>query len=117
MPSAFATRLASGEAKRRSPPLVALFAGGGAAAAAAAVAGREGGGADAASCLLAALPDAAPADAPPEAGAALPRALLSSPSWRRIAIGWLMATSDVPSGTRILPSVPSSIASNSIVAL
>ena len=42
---------------------------------------------------------------------------LSSPSARIIAIGVLTATSLVPSGTRILPSVPSSTASTSIVAL
>jgi hypothetical protein len=34
-----------------------------------------------------------------------------------MAIGVLTATSAVPSGTKILPSVPSSIASTSIVAL
>ena len=42
---------------------------------------------------------------------------LSSPSPRITAIGVLTATSAVPSGTRILPSVPSSAASTSIVAL
>src|SRR4249920_3324479 len=41
----------------------------------------------------------------------------SSPSERIIAIGVLTATSLVPSGTRILPSVPSSTASTSMVAL
>src|SRR5436305_2216532 len=41
----------------------------------------------------------------------------SSPSAKIIAIGVLTATSLVPSGTRILPSVPSSTASTSIVAL
>ena len=52
-------------------------------------------------------------------GADLPSlsAALSSPSARIVAIGVLTATSLVPSGTRILPSVPSSIASTSIVAL
>ena len=34
-----------------------------------------------------------------------------------VAIGVLTATSAVPSGIRILPSVPSSVASTSIVAL
>ena len=42
---------------------------------------------------------------------------LSSPSARIMAIGVLTATSLVPSGTRILPSVPSSTASTSMVAL
>src|ERR1700682_2734581 len=41
----------------------------------------------------------------------------SSPSERISAIGVLTATSAVPAGTRILPSVPSSTASTSIVAL
>src|SRR5665213_606257 len=42
---------------------------------------------------------------------------LSSPSPSMTAIGVLTATSAVPSGMRILPSVPSSVASNSMVAL
>src|SRR6185369_9903577 len=42
---------------------------------------------------------------------------LSSPSARITAIGVLTATSAVPSGTKILPSVPSSAASTSMVAL
>src|SRR5499427_4536607 len=52
-------------------------------------------------------------------GACLPSlsAAASSPSARIIAIGVLTATSAVPSGTRILPSVPSSTASTSMVAL
>src|SRR5215470_12903717 len=63
------------------------------------------GGADSAAfCALAGLAPALSADA-------------SSPSARIIAIGVLTATSLVPSGTRILPSVPSSTASTSIVAL
>src|SRR3954451_1695193 len=41
----------------------------------------------------------------------------SSPSPRMTAIGVFTATSAVPSGTRICPSVPSSVASTSIVAL
>src|SRR5712691_13703 len=41
----------------------------------------------------------------------------SSPSDRISAIGVLTATSAVPAGTKILPSVPSSTASTSIVAL
>src|ERR1700730_13495624 len=41
----------------------------------------------------------------------------SSPSAKIIAHGVLTATSAVPSGTRILPSVPSSTASTSMVAL
>src|ERR1700684_2199681 len=44
-------------------------------------------------------------------------AVASSPSARIMAIGVLTATSLVPSGTRILPSVPSSTASTSMVAL
>ncbi len=40
-----------------------------------------------------------------------------SPSSSRMAIGALTATPSVPSGTRILPRVPSSTASISIVAL
>src|SRR5712692_4705136 len=51
------------------------------------------------------------------AGAAPFSAPASSPSARIIAIGVLTATSAVPSGTRILPSVPSSTASTSMVAL
>ncbi len=42
---------------------------------------------------------------------------VSSPSLKITAIGVLTATSLVPSGTRILPSVPSSAASTSMVAL
>src|SRR5215470_2922461 len=51
--------------------------------------------------------------------AALPSlsAAASSPSARIMAMGVLTATSLVPSGTRILPSVPSSTASTSMVAL
>ena len=41
----------------------------------------------------------------------------SSPSDNSMAIGVLTATSAVPSGTRILPKVPSSAASTSMVAL
>src|SRR6266481_4786309 len=48
---------------------------------------------------------------------ALPRSEALSPSARMVAIGVLTATSAVPSGIRILPSVPSSVASTSIVAL
>src|SRR4029078_696523 len=44
-------------------------------------------------------------------------AVLSSPSPRMTAMGVLTATSAVPSGTRIFPSVPWSAASTSIVAL
>src|SRR6478672_4623652 len=44
-------------------------------------------------------------------------AALSSPSPRITAMGVFTATSAVPSGTRIFPSVPSSVASTSIVAL
>src|SRR5579872_6607643 len=48
---------------------------------------------------------------------ALARSAALSPSARMVAIGVLTATSAVPSGIRILPSVPSSVASYSIVAL
>jgi hypothetical protein len=48
---------------------------------------------------------------------ALPRSAAVSPSARMVAIGVLTATSSVPSGIRILPRVPSSVASTSIVAL
>ena len=44
-------------------------------------------------------------------------AFTSSPSSASTAISWLTGTSCVPSGTTILASVPSSIASYSIVAL
>src|SRR5215210_8656849 len=49
--------------------------------------------------------------------AALPRSEAVSPSARMVAIGVLTATSAVPSGINILTSVPSSVASTSIVAL
>src|SRR5262249_49094818 len=49
------------------------------------------------------------------AGFALSSADLSSPSSSKSAIGWFTFTPSAPSGTRILPSVPSSTASNSIV--
>jgi hypothetical protein len=45
------------------------------------------------------------------------RAESSSPSSSRMAMGALTATPSVPPGTRILPRVPSSIASTSMVAL
>src|SRR6202035_158828 len=51
------------------------------------------------------------------AGAALERSAALAPSARMVAIGVLTATSAVPSGISILPSVPSSVASTSIVAL
>src|SRR5688572_2869953 len=44
-------------------------------------------------------------------------AVASSPSPRMTAMGVLTATSSVPSATRILPMVPSSTASTSMVAL
>src|SRR5215510_8212535 len=79
----------------------------GCAGAFASLAGRccEAGGADSAAfCVLAGLPPSLSAEA-------------SSPSARIMAIGVLTATSLVPSGTRIFPSVPSSTASTSMVAL
>src|SRR5258707_1188320 len=48
---------------------------------------------------------------------ASPTGPAASPSARMVAIGVLTATSLVPSGTRIFPSTPSSIASTSMVAL
>src|SRR3974390_3065767 len=50
-------------------------------------------------------------------GLTLLSAALSSPSPRMTAMGVFTATSAVPSGTRIIPSVPSSAASTSMVAL
>src|SRR5579872_6832193 len=50
-------------------------------------------------------------------GVALARSAVLSPSAKIVAIGVLTATSAVPSGIGILPSVPSSVASTSIVAL
>ena len=67
-------------------------------------AGLAAGGADSAAFCCCAGLTASAADA-------------SSPSPRITAIGVLTATSAVPSGTRILPSVPSSTASTSMVAL
>ena len=83
---------------------VALFGGAGALAASAAGAGLAvfGCGSGMAS-MFAGLPSFS--------------AAASSPSARIMAIGVLTATSLVPSGTRILPSVPSSTASTSMVAL
>src|SRR4029077_15847736 len=51
------------------------------------------------------------------AAGALARSAALSPSASYIRIGVFTATSAVPSGTRMLPSVPSSVASTSIVAL
>jgi hypothetical protein len=51
------------------------------------------------------------------AGAAPARADLSSPSSNNNAIGWLTGTPSVPSATSILPRMPSSTASTSMVAL
>src|SRR5258707_8421350 len=48
---------------------------------------------------------------------ALPRSAALSPSAKMVAIGVLTATSSVPSGIRILPRGPSSVASTSIVTL
>ena len=48
---------------------------------------------------------------------ALVRSEALSPSARMVAIGVFTATSAVPSGISILPSVPSSVASTSMVAL
>src|SRR6202007_895288 len=53
----------------------------------------------------------------PAFAAAAAAAFTSSPSWASTAMSWLTGTSLVPSGTRILANVPSSMASYSIVAL
>src|SRR6266853_249693 len=73
---------------------------------------------DAGASALASAGGADPAAFSCFAGAVtLPRSEALSPSARMVAIGVLTATSAVPSGIRILPSVPSSVASASIVAL
>src|SRR6266487_606945 len=70
-------------------------------------------------CGCSALAGAVPAAAFGWRAAAPPsvNAEASSPSPRIMAIGVLTATSLVPSGTKILPRVPSSTASTSMVAL
>src|SRR6266851_3680196 len=128
-PACSAMRLASGLANTRSPsawPLLrgaAAAAGGGAAArgGGGAVLGATGAGAGllaaaAGSAFCVSGAGAAAAAGLAGAGFALSRAAASSPSPRMTAIGWLTLTAWVPSGTRMRPSVPSSAASNSIVA-
>src|SRR6185436_16975434 len=66
---------------------------------------------------LGACPVASAGGADAAGALALPRSAALSPSARMVAIGVLTATSAVPSGINILPSVPSSVASTSIVAL
>src|SRR5262245_55149256 len=107
MPACCAIRRASGLAKMRSPAAAGAGAAGTAAAAGccafgagAAWAGATAGGA----ALGAPVP-------------AFANAAASSPSSSRSATGWFTFTPWLPAGTRILPSLPSSTASTSIVAL
>src|SRR5262245_40873721 len=117
MSASFASRRASGEANTRFAPaaLSALVADGaalgwGRGAGFGFAAGACAGGAAGA---LAGAAGFAPAAAPAPAAAAF----TSSPSAASTAISWFTGTSAVPSGTTILASVPSSIASYSMVAL
>src|SRR5204862_2273807 len=112
-PFSVAMRLASGDAKMR-PPLGAC-AGFGAAAG-----GAEGDAADGAGAGLAA--DAGTATAGADFGAVVgagsaPAGSEVSPSSRRMAMTAFTFTPSAPSGTMILPIVPSSTASTSMVAL
>ncbi len=102
MPFCFATRLARGDAKMRLPPLASLRE------AVSPASGGEG------SFL------SSPFSGELVRGTGGGLDLISptfSPSPRITAIGVLTKTSSVPSATRILPSVPSSTASTSMVAL
>ena len=96
-PFSAAMRRARGEAKTRAPAGLAAVGAGGSAAAGAAATG------------------VAVAGAAVAAGAATVSAL--SPSSRITAIGVLTFTPAVPSAISSLPTIPSSTASNSIVAL
>ena len=100
-PFSAAMRRASGEAKTRLPSLALGAAGAGATAAAGAAAAAAAGAAAAGAAALGALP----------ISAAL------SPSSSSTAMGVLTFTPCAPSAIRILPTTPSSTASNSIVAL
>ena len=114
-PASLATRRASGDANTRSPLGCGAAPGGvelcGVAiavcpsVAAAVVAGTDDG------TGAAALPGAV-TPAPPA-----PTVFGSSPSLAMMAINWLTGTSAVPSATKILARMPSSMASTSIVAL
>ncbi|MGY3421018.1 hypothetical protein ACVWZW_001493 [Bradyrhizobium sp. F1.13.4] len=116
-PDSLARRRASGDENTRPAwPLLcaagAAACGAGAAAGAGAALGAAGAGAGAAAGASAAFGGAAEA-----LGLAAPAAFTSSPSPASTAITSLTGTSCVPSGTRILAIVPSSIASTSMVAL
>src|SRR6218665_300285 len=110
MPASFASRLASGEAKTRAPVLAGAGAaalGGGATTAEPEATAAAGAGA--------ALGASAGCAAGAGAGALTSAAL--SPSVSSTAITALTFTFSVPSATMILPILPSSTASTSIVAL
>jgi hypothetical protein len=114
-PFSFAMRRARGEAKTRSPSEVFGAGGAGVAASAmeASVAGSARSGAlppDPAASFSSAPP-------PPAGASALSRSAASSPSSSSTAMGVFTFTPSAPSSIRILPIVPSSTASNSIVAL
>src|SRR3954469_10261198 len=80
--------------------------------------GAEGGAFGVGASALAAAGGADSAAFSCLAGAgAFARSAALSPSAKIVAIGVFTATSAVPSGIRILPSVPSSVASTSMVAL
>ena len=107
-PLSAAIRRASGDANMRLPAELAAGAAGGGLAAGA---GSALAGAGARASVTGAG----------GAGSAVavtePMSASLSPSARRTAMGELTFTLSVPSGTRIRPTVPSSTASNSIVAL
>src|SRR3954463_12488582 len=116
-PASLASRRASGEENTRpARPLLcaagAAACGAGAAAGTGAALGAAGAGADAAAGASAAFGGGGGA-----LGLAAPAAFTSSPSPASTAITSLTGTSCVPSGTRILAIVPSSMASTSMVAL
>src|SRR3954453_16761372 len=113
-PASLARRRASGEENTRPPWPLLCAAGAAACDVGAAVLGAAGAGADAAAGASGALGGAAEALG---LAALLPAAFTSSPSPASTAITSLTGTSCVPSGTRILAIVPSSIASTSMVAL
>ncbi|MGY4488290.1 hypothetical protein ACVWWR_007481 [Bradyrhizobium sp. LM3.2] len=118
-PDSLASRRASGEENTR-PPWPLPCAAGAAAAFAAGVAAGDGaalGGADLGATGAGAGASAAFGGAADALGLAAPAAFTSSPSPASTAITSLTGTSCVPSGTRILAIVPSSMASTSMVAL
>src|SRR4051794_39032455 len=107
IPACLAIRLASGEAKMRSPLSCPFGCGAGPGRGASACTCGVAAGAGADACA----PGAWAADACGLDASAL------SPSPTSTAIGAFTFTPAVPSGTRILPSTPSSTASTSMVAL